>query len=119
MKTLAPEMNIIIIHVPTITVPVPRSGCNIIIPKARNTKLRAGSKPRLNDVINFCRSAKNFAKKIIIANFINSDGWIENAPIPIQLRAPPRTRPTPGIRTRIRRTKQTSKITFEYVRHTQ
>ena len=43
---------------------------------------------------------------------------MENAPIPIQLRAPPRTRPTPGIRTRIRRMKQTSKITFEYVRHT-
>lgn len=72
------EMNIIMIYVLIIIVFVLRFGCNIIILKVRNIKLRVGNKLCLKDVINFCCFVKNFVKKIIIVNFINFDGWIEN-----------------------------------------
>ena len=45
---------------------------------------------------------------------MNSDGCKEKAPIPIQLRAPPRTSPIPGTRTSINRTKLVKKKGVAY-----
>jgi len=98
---------------------VPRSGCNIIIPKAINTSSSDGAKPFFMVVIYFWFSERNFAKKAIMASFINSDGWIENAPTPIQLLEPFLSIPIPGIKTSTNKAKQTIKRSFAQFLHVQ
>jgi hypothetical protein len=106
-------------HVPTITVPVPRSGCNMIKPNAKNTKPKDGSIPFLKEVISFCRSDKNLAKKAIIASFMNSEGWTEKAPTPIQLLEPFLAIPIPGTSTASNIMKQMMIRILAHVRHVQ
>ena len=59
--------------------------------------------------------AKYLETKIIKPILANSEGWIPKEPIPNQLLAPFLTLPIPGIRTRISKIKQTSKILLAYL----
>src|SRR5699024_4002462 len=71
---LAPAAYIMTMLVNTSTTPVPRSGCNIINPKATITRINEGKKPFIKEVIYFLYSHKYVVRKMINPNLINSAG---------------------------------------------
>ena len=95
-------------------VPVPKSGCNIISPKAIMVIAKIGKTPLVIDFMVLGLLLIYLLVKIIRANFINSLGCTPSPPMPNQLLEPFLTLPIPGIITNTKRTKQANKIRLDF-----
>ena len=94
-----PHRNSIRIPDAMITMPEPKSGWSMMVANMISITDIIGITPCLKVFACSGLFAMYFARNMVRVSFRNSDGWIEKAPMPIQLRAPPRTRPIPGTST--------------------
>ena len=109
----APLIKISPIKEQTITIPVPKSGSNMISPKNNIITKNNGTINLKVFLLSLSLLDKYLDVKIINDNLVISLGWKPNPNIPNQLLLPFLTLPIPGIKTNISKIKHTSKNLLE------
>ena len=110
---LTPLTNSNTMIVITITIPVPKSGSNIIRANTRKSTPNIGRTPFFISFKSLLLFSKYLEVNIISPNLVNSDGCTPSPPIPNQLLLPFLTVPIPGISTSANIPKHIKKIILD------